>query len=232
MRCLSSERLRRKIGFAEFGFVRLKMRCDGLRSIWLQVWPRSYPTMNNWYHIPFLNPFSRQPRGTGCVARSARRRQGLLNCLVLGLYLLANIGLPVGSFTSAASAPGIAKGCRCSDSLKSAGRCCCAQRSATPVKRGCCATKPTVMKSCCSTKGKPAETRSQPDPRDMIAAVSECPCGPGDSLLYLVCAQPRILVACASPLLNVHDVNWLTLGSVSPCGERERPFVPPPEVLV
>lgn len=156
----------------------------------------------------------------------------LLNCLVICLYLLANIGLPVGGFTSAATASGILKGCRCSDSLKSAGRCCCAQRSASPAKRACCASKPAPARTCCSTKSKPVEIRSEPEPRESIAAVSECPCGPGDSSLFLVCAQPRILVTSVSPILNHHDVNWLPRSSVSPCGERERPFVPPPEVLV
>lgn len=188
--------------------------------------------MKTWQYISCLHRFAprlRRTRGMVCRAGQGHR---LLNGLVIGLYLLANIGLPVGGFTSAATASGILKGCRCSDSLKSAGRCCCAQRSATAAKRACCATKPAPSRSCCSTKSKPVEIRSEPESRESIAAVSECPCGPGDSSLFLVCAQPRILVTSVSAIVDAFEVEWLTVGSASPCGERERPTVPPPDVLV
>ena len=187
------------------------------------------PPMNICQHVLKILSNARMSRGDGVGARgTVGRRYGFLKYAVLGVYLLANIGLPVGGFNAA----GLSKGCRCSADVKAAGKCCCAQKTASLPGRGCCATKPVVTQSCCKSKSNSLQAHGQIPSHEVIDSVSECPCGPGQTPLYLVCAQPRILMASLSSLSDAVAVEWLTAFSVSPCGGREPPTVPPPEVLV
>ena len=62
------------------------------------------------------------------------------------------------------------------------------------------------------------------------SATGGCPCSPGDELSMLLCAHPRILVN-EGPMefcFEGRDTVLLLL-SQSPCGNRARPCVPPPE---
>lgn len=155
--------------------------------------------------------------------------------IVLMMYVLLNLGLPIGDFSPRAGAAPVGKVCRCSPESRAAGRCCCRQGTSGSRKTGCCAVKANVQtKSCCaqkshSTKRVPKQTAVT---EDRPAWTSDCPCGPVDNPLLLICPQPRILVDIATFDGASRVPNHLLSVDWAPCGHRSRPCVPPPESVV
>ena len=171
------------------------------------------------------------------LVRGERGRVRSQRIAVLALYVVMNLGLPIGDFDPRATASQTAstKACRCSSESRAAGRCCCSKPAAGVAKRGCCSTPAKAeIKSCCAKKKTivdVASTTSTTDSKE-LAWTGGCPCGPVNSPMLLFCPQPRILTdpvsldgqsICTARPLRTSD---------SPCGERARPFVPPPESSV
>lgn len=173
----------------------------------------------------------------GVVAwiRSNHHRINPTRLAVLVMYLVVNLGLPIGDFTPRAGAASVAKECRCSPASRAAGRCCCRKGpgSAGTARTGCCAVpaKPE-SKSCCAKKSGDTKQPVQvqiPVTEQMLAWTSDCPCGPVDSPVLLICPQPRILVDIAAfDGVSVACIHLFDCDCV-PCGDRSQPCVPPPE---
>ncbi len=167
--------------------------------------------------------------------------------LVLISFTASSIGIPVGDWSVLGKTDDSAASpwCRCSKSARQSGKCCCAKSAAAATASGCCSTRqqPASTATTCSTKTTPGgccsqkksvktEIASKPatTPRDKApVSISSCGCGPTDSPMLLVSAEPRILATAFS--LNVLDVcsDALLACDVSPCGERSRPLAPPPK---
>ena len=186
------------------------------------------------------------------------RRDGVgsycVRLLVLISFTASSIGVPVGDWSSLATTGNSAATpwCRCSKSARQSGQCCCAKIAAGATSRGCCSTRkqststaatsstkttPTATAKaggCCSQKTptKKTDVVSKPTttPRDDASArISACGCGPTDSPMLLVSAEPRILATAFA--LNDLDVRSESLlaRDVSPCGQRSQPLAPPPK---
>ena len=173
----------------------------------------------------------------------ARHGRSLLRCqriTVLMLYTVMNIGLPLGDFCSKSDAKAgaaqsaVANACRCSAESRQAGRCCCSKRSGAS---GCCSTRSTKTetRSCCAKKSLKSAASTiavDSEPNEVPAWRSGCPCGPPEFPLLLICSQPRILTETAEFDGSANGNRWWRAASFTPCGQRPRPQVPPPEVYV
>lgn len=160
---------------------------------------------------------------------------------ILVMYVVTNLGLPVG-FGSVAASHLSAGGCRCSAEAQAAGRCCC-RKVVGPRTTGCCSTRIAApTKSCCAKPATPSELQSvrdeglpaptepeKPGPRILSGG---CPCGPVDSPLMLICPQHRILSDSISLdlVVDLRESRGVVAGT--PCGNRPRPCVPPPELFL
>lgn len=162
-------------------------------------------------------------------------RQGRVRCwrlAVLTVYVVMNLGLPIGDFGPQAGASAKAADCRCSPDSRKVGRCCCVKRPVTTGGSGCCAAK---VNSCFAKKViKPTDVAAQKaaEPEETLAWNGGCPCGQGSSPIVLLCPQPRILIQAIAFDLPLKSDEWIPAKSCSPCGDRPRPFVPPPEFPV
>lgn len=177
--------------------------------------------------------------GRSLIVGTERRENRLraYRGLLLVAYLVMNLGLPTGLGPKVAVAAND-KSCRCSAESRAAGRCCCSVK-AGQKPRGCCVNssaqhKPAVTKSCCAKKAasKPAEAAvaaSEQSPEAMLAWTGACPCSPNNDLSMLLCAYPRILMDVGSIEFYSEVRDSVSLLSQTPCGDRARPCVPPPE---
>ena len=150
---------------------------------------------------------------------------------VLTLYVVMNLGIPIGDFAPKAGAHQTAA-CHCSTESRAAGRCCCSNRPTATGKSGCCATKAkSESKSCCKTNPERSRVAAQKvaDPEETLAWTGGCHCGPDDSPMMLICPQPRILADTTALELPLFCGGWVSSPACSPCGDRSRPCVPPPE---
>ena len=166
--------------------------------------------------------------------------------LVLISFTASSVGIPVGDWSLRGKTDDSAASpwCRCSTSAKQPGKCCCAKSAAGVTSGSCCSTRkqPASTTTAYSTKTKPGgccsqkqtakpEVASKPTkpPRDEAPAWRSCGCGPTDSPMLLVSTEPRILATTFS--LNDLDASRDSrlARDVSPCGQRSRPFAPPPK---
>ena len=179
------------------------------------------------------------PTVGGVVAwvRSRHHRINRARLAVLVMYLVVNLGLPIGDFTPRSGAASVAKECRCSPASRAAGRCCCRKGpgSAGTLKTGCCATPvKSESKSCCAKKSgdtkKPVPVQI-PDTEQMLAWTSDCPCGPIDTPMLLICQQPRILQEISVLKGQAACRDRLLTAAQNASGTRSRPSVPPPEIV-
>lgn len=169
--------------------------------------------------------------------RSNHHRINRTRLAVLVMYLVVNLGLPIGDFTPRAGAASVAKECRCSPASRAAGRCCCRKGpgSAGTSRTGCCATpaKPE-SKSCCAKKSgdtkKPVQVQISVT-EQMLAWTSDCPCGPIETPMLLICPQPRILQEISILKDQTACRERLLTAAQNPSGTRSRPTVPPPEIV-
>ena len=173
------------------------------------------------------------------LIRRARRSSGRavwVRCeraVVLGVFLLFNLGLPIGNWHPKIQAA--ATGCHCSAEQRQAGRCCCAKGNETSSRHGCCATSPpkAQRQSCCAKKPAASKATDNPPatgPVERPTWRDGCPCSLSDSPMLALCAQPRILprVDSLGELLVVGQ-SFRAEPSV-PCGGRPEPLVPPPKL--
>ena len=158
-------------------------------------------------------------------------------CLaVLVMYLVVNLGLPIGDFTPRPGVASVAKECRCSPASQVAGRCCCRKGpgAAASLKTGCCATTVKLAsKKCCAKKSgdaKPVQVQI-PDTEPVMAWTSDCPCGPVDTPVLLICPQPRILQENSILKGQTDGQDRLLTTAQNPSGTRSRPTVPPPKIV-
>ena len=150
---------------------------------------------------------------------------------VLTLSVVMSLGVPVGDFGPQADAHPTAA-CRCSPESRTDGRCCCPSRPTVPVRSGCCAANvKRAPKSCCESKSEQSKVaaRKVADPEETLAWTGGCHCGPDDSPTMLICPQPRILADTTALEHPSLCGGWVSSPACSPCGDRSRPCVPPPE---
>lgn len=167
-------------------------------------------------------------------SRHVRKRCG--RSAVLMMYVMMNLGLPIGDFSPrAGSSPPVSAACRCSPESREAGRCCCVKRTSATGISGCCATKAIAkLKSCCANrpgKGSVQDGKKSRQAADAVVSAG-CQCGPVDTPLILICPQPRILVDVLAFRLPSQSGERIVADAFTPCGSRPRPYVPPPESFV
>lgn len=167
----------------------------------------------------------RWARSTSAAGRASR-------VLVLLSLLAGQIGLPNLSAWCASRA--IAEtaepsGCRCSLTLRRAGRCCCQTTSAAGAS-SCCTKKPAAAKSTC--RARPQREAKPPAPRQMRLVRDACGCGEGSTHSVFRCVDPRVMpprlvlsseVAARPKFFPVDE---------SRCGELLPPPLPPPKSLL
>jgi hypothetical protein len=169
-------------------------------------------------------------RAVGTV-RLEMTRVRIQRLVVLVLYVVVNLGVPIGDFAPKAVARQTPE-CRCSPESRAAGRCCCRSRALPPANSGCCANKSkSVAKSCCkkTTEQTKVAEPGTANPDEALALTGGCPCGPEQSPMMLICPQPRILSVAAFVGIPATTGGPLPADAGSPCGNRAKPLVPPPE---
>jgi hypothetical protein len=182
-----------------------------------------------------------QPRRLPRIALGLRSvlacsRDGVCRCrtAVLLLYVVMNLGLPIGGSRPQAGPTSIAGSCRCSPESRAAGRCCCAR---IPGQSSCCLAKSKSKpdaKSCCAKSAETPSTRvidSIEHQESAPAWTAGCPC-PVDLPLVLICPQPRILSDATTIVAIPNQERAMQDPAGSPCGHRPRPVVPPPEFFL
>jgi len=193
-----------------------------------------------------MSKLQRIPLTISCMRSRLRNlpdSHRVLRLLVQCLFLASTVGIPVGKWSLERS-DGPSPWCKCATTAKTSGSCCCASRNSSSSRKSCCSLKESShavlntgpVGGCCSAKnhmGVPNRSRKSPAKEDQskspIAWKSTCHCGPIDSAILLVCAEPRLRPEPVGVITRrreqgSHVCDYVTALS----GQRSRPPVPPP----
>ncbi len=132
------------------------------------------------------------------TATFRRRSVSRRSCCALVLFSLVLSTVSIQYPWSAAPSAG----CRCNESDRNAGQCCCAKRRAaqgtdTSQVAGSCCSQPSAPRSCCATSTRTLApsccAHGSPFHGEGVISISGCTCGGGTSPAGVLDTDPRIV---------------------------------------